>query len=93
MTALRHLLLACLLFAAQLVAGVHAVEHTLGEADGLPPHTCPLCLEAHDLGAALPALPPVLFSPPTVGEVVVHAPVLAGVVDLPLPRQGAPPFA
>lgn len=93
MTVLRPLLFACLLFAAQLVAGVHAVEHTLGDADGLTPHTCPLCLEAHDLGAALPAMPPALFAPPTVGEVLVHVPRFAGLVDLPLPRQGAPPFA
>ena len=42
---------------------------------------------------ALPALPLVLLTPPTLGEVLVHAPRFAGVIDLPLPRQGAPPVA
>ena len=60
---LRRLLLVFVLLFAQLAAGAHAVEHAAGNDDGLPTHACQLCLAAHDLGAALPALaalPPVL---------------------------------
>jgi hypothetical protein len=60
---LRRLLLVVVLFFAQLATGAHAVEHAASNDDGLPTHVCPLCLAAHDLGAALPslvALPPVL---------------------------------
>ena len=63
MNPLRQLLLAAVLFFAQLAAGAHAVEHVAGHDDGLPTHACQLCLAAHDLGAALPSLavlPPVL---------------------------------
>jgi hypothetical protein len=60
---LRRLLLVVVLFFAQLAAGAHAVEHAAGNDGALPTHACQLCLVAHDLGAALPALatlPPVL---------------------------------
>lgn len=60
---LRRLLLVVVLFFAQLAAGAHAVEHAAGNDGALPTHACQLCLAAHDLGAALPALaalPPVL---------------------------------
>ncbi|MBT9521813.1 MAG: hypothetical protein IV101_13080 [Dechloromonas sp.] len=60
---LRHLLLVVVLLFAQLAAGAHAVEHAAINDDGLPTHACQLCLAAHDLGTALPALaalPPVL---------------------------------
>jgi hypothetical protein len=63
MLQLRHLLLVAVLVFAQFAAGVHAVEHTLANEDGLPTHACQLCLAAHDLGAALPSLavlPPVV---------------------------------
>ena len=61
MNPLRHLLLVAVLLFAQLAAGAHAVGHTEGK-DGLPTHACELCVAAHDLGSALPALaavPPV----------------------------------
>ena len=67
MNPLRHLLLVVVLLCAQLAAGAHAVGHAAGDETGLPTHACELCLVAHDLGAALPALalaplvvPPVL---------------------------------
>jgi hypothetical protein len=62
MLPLRHLLFVAVLFFAQLAAGAHAVEHAATNENGLPTHTCQLCLAAHDLGTALPslvALPPV----------------------------------
>jgi hypothetical protein len=61
---LRHLLLVAVLLFAQLAAGAHAVGHAADNEPGLPTHTCELCLAAHDLGAALPALaylPPVVL--------------------------------
>ena len=58
-TILSLLLVLFLLFAQLAVAG-HAVEHALGEREGLPPHVCELCLAAHDLGAGLPSLAIVL---------------------------------
>ncbi len=63
MNPLRHLLLVAVLFFAQLAAGAHAVGHAADNEGGLPPHTCELCMAAHDLGAGLPslaALPPVI---------------------------------
>lgn len=92
MIAWRPLLLALCLFAAQLAAGMHALEHAASK-EPLPNHVCELCLAGHDLGsgltAALPALP------------VASSPVLAAVVQkhgrasLPPPpaSQRAPPFA
>ena len=65
MNPLRHLLLVAVLCFAQLAAGAHAVGHAADNEGGLPAHTCELCLAAHDLGAALPALavlPPVVVS-------------------------------
>jgi len=90
---LRHLFLVLLLCAGQWLAAAHAVEHGLsGKAEpGL--HTCQLCLAGHDLGAALPSLPPTLpaagvEAPPTV-------PVAAGRSDFPppSPAQRDPPSA
>lgn len=63
MSSLRHFLLVVTLVFAQLLAGVHAVEHAAGNDGALPTHACQLCLAAHDLGTALPslvALPPVV---------------------------------
>jgi hypothetical protein len=62
---LRHLVLVAVLLFAQLAAGAHAVEHAADNGRGLPTHTCELCLAAHDLGAALPALatlPPIIVA-------------------------------
>ena len=56
MNSLRHLLLVAVLLFAQLAAGVHAVGHAADNEPGLPTHACELCLAAHDLGSALPAL-------------------------------------
>lgn len=93
MLSLRHLLLAVLLFAAQWAANLHAMEHALGEAEGMPPHACEWCLAAHDLGDALPGVAtplaaPAVFAPPL-------PPVLFGRTALRPPevRQGAPPAA
>jgi len=61
---LRHLLLVVALVLGQLLTGVHAVEHAASREEGLPTHTCQLCLAAHDLSAALPSvasLPPVVL--------------------------------
>jgi hypothetical protein len=53
---LRRLLLVAVLLFAQLAAGAHAVGHAEDNESGLPGHVCELCLAAHDLGTALPAL-------------------------------------
>lgn len=52
----RQWLLVLLLVLGQWLAGAHAVEHAAGKDDALPTHVCQLCLAAHDLGAALPAV-------------------------------------
>ena len=62
MNPLRRLLLVAVLVLAQLVAGAHAVSHAEDNESGLPGHVCELCLAAHDLGTALPAL--VALPPP-----------------------------
>ena len=89
----HRLFLVLVLFFAQLAAGAHAVEHAGNRDDGLPTHTCELCLAGHSLGAALPsvAVLPLLSLAPSVPE----APPLAGRTCLPPPaaRQGAPPHA
>ena len=56
----RHLFLVLILVFAQLAAGAHAIGHSLDQGDGLAPHSCELCLAAHDLGAAAVACPPAL---------------------------------
>jgi len=89
MTALRHLLLAFLLFVAQLATGVHAVEHTLEGT--VPAHACLLCLEAHDLGAGLPSLPPAIPPVALVSETLVAPAPAFSALTTPQPRQGAPP--
>ncbi|WP_371323669.1 hypothetical protein VX159_14920 [Dechloromonas sp. ZY10] len=53
---MRHLLLVIVLVFAQLAVGVHAVGHAAGDDEAVPTHACELCLQAHDLGAALPTL-------------------------------------
>ncbi len=91
MTSLRHLLLALVLGLAQLLASAHAVDHALGNEEGLPNHHCPLCLTAHDLGAGAPAAVPL---PPVVKPAPVRAEVKAAVwPDIRPPRacQRAPP--
>ncbi len=91
MIKLRQILLVAALLFAQLVAGVHAVEHVAGKEGGLPTHKCELCLVAQDLGAGLPSiatLPVVaqahslLESIPVDGRSAFPAPQV---------RQGAPP--
>ncbi|WP_153146639.1 hypothetical protein [Dechloromonas sp. H13] len=70
MNPLRHLLLVAVLLFAQLAAGAHAVTHAADDDSGLPTHVCELCLAAHDLGAALPALalPPPVVAPQLLTE-------------------------
>jgi len=92
MTLLRHFLLVALFVLAQLGANAHALEHTL-EKGGVPPHACSLCLEAHDLGAALPSLPPVLPPPPATGWFVLPGTLEPTHLRTFAPRQGAPPTA
>ena len=64
MNSLRHLLLVVVLVFAQWAAAMHSVEHAMVDQDA-PPHTCALCLVAHDLTAALPsaALIPLPLAP------------------------------
>ena len=67
----RHLLVALVLVVAQWVATAHAVDHALGNEQGLPNHLCQLCLTAHDLGAAAPVS---LVVPPVVAPAFVPLP-------------------
>ena len=71
MNPLRQLLLVAVLLFAQLAAGAHAVGHAADNDGGLPAHACELCLTAHDLGAALPAL--ALLPPVAVPQLVPDA--------------------
>ena len=71
MNPLRRLLLVAVLVFAQLAAGAHAVGHAADNDSGLPGHVCELCLAAHDLGTALPAL--VALPPPAVPGFVREA--------------------
>ena len=90
---MRHLLVALFLCLAQIGANAHAIEHALGEAQGVPAHQCEQCLSAHDLGAALPslaALPPV---PPTTFFFIDEAVAPGFHLLPPQARQGAPPHA
>jgi hypothetical protein len=91
--AIRQILLVAVIAFAQWVAAAHAVEHAAGEGQGLPTHTCELCLAAHDLGAALPAatVPPVLPAPemPPLAAVATGRPALPA----PAPVQRGPPAA
>ena len=76
MNPLRQLLLVAVLLFAQLAAGAHAVTHAVDNDSGLPTHACELCLTAHDLGAALPALallPPVVVPQPVPDALRAHA--------------------
>lgn len=89
---LRRLLLVFVLLFAQLAAGVHAVEHAAGNEDGLPSHVCQLCLAAHDLGAALPALaalPPVLAVQLVPESFTAHG---RNAFPAPVPTQQGPPI-
>jgi hypothetical protein len=90
---LRHLLLVAVIAFAQWVATAHAVEHAAGDGQGLPSHTCELCLAAHDLGAALPSVValPALPAPvvPPRAAVATGRPVLPA----PSPVQRGPPVA
>jgi hypothetical protein len=89
----RHLLLVMALVFAQLVAGVHAVEHGLGKEGAPSLHTCQLCLSAHDLGSALPGT----AAPPPVVETLLTPETVSFTARsyLPPPRtsQRAPPSA
>jgi len=69
----RHLFLVLILVFAQLAAGAHAIGHSLDQGDGLAPHTCELCLAAHDLGAAAVACPPPLPTAAAAGDPVARA--------------------
>ncbi len=93
MTALQRLLLAFVVFFAQLAAGMHAVEHAGGKEGALPAHTCELCLAAHDLGAALPSLAAVPLAAPPQGAPAAAPAIGRAFLPAPAPRQGAPPFA
>ena len=89
---LRALLFAVVLFAAQLAAGLHGLEHE--RRDGaLPDHVCELCLAAQALGAGLPASLPVL--PLADCSLPLVPTPLSGRTSLPPPpaAQGAPPLA
>ncbi len=91
MIKLRQILLVAALLFAQLVAGVHAVEHVAGKEKGLPTHVCELCLAAHDLGAGLPAhaaLPPVERAKLPLENTLASG---RSAFPPPLARQGAPP--
>ncbi len=91
MNPLRRLLLVVALFVAQMAAGAHAVEHVANDGDGLPTHLCQLCLTAHDLGSALPALAAV--PPVSAGQLRPEALTVndRGALPPPAARQGAPP--
>ncbi len=93
MNSLRHLLLVAVLLFAQLAAGAHAIEHVAGNEGGLLPHTCELCLAAHDLGSALPSV--VALLPVTASHQVPKSLTSVGRNAFPAPRasQRAPPFA
>lgn len=90
---LSHFLLSVLLLCAQAFAAAHAVEHTLEEGRGLPPHVCELCLAGHDLGAGLtgkaatPVAIAATYLPPSY--------TCSGRAALPAPqaRQQSPPSA
>jgi len=82
-----------LLCAGQWLAAAHALEHGREGKPEHGAHTCQLCLAAHDLGAALPSLPPAL---PAAGvDALSDQPVLAGRSDFPAPSpaQRGPPSA
>ncbi len=92
MIKLRQILLVAVLLFAQLVAGVHAVEHVAGKEGGLPTHTCELCLAAHDLGAGLQGyatLPVVAQARPPLESIPVDG---RSAFPAPQARQGAPPI-
>jgi hypothetical protein len=88
---LRQILLVAALLFAQLLAGVHAVEHVAGKEGGLPTHICELCLAAHDLGAGLPGyatLPVAAQAHPPLESISVDG---RSAFPVPQARQGAPP--
>ena len=91
MNPLRHLLLVAVLLLAQLAAGTHAVGHAVDKESSLPAHTCELCLTAHDLGAALPALAP---QPPVAPLLLVpealHAHARSAIPAPAAPQRGPP---
>ena len=91
MTTLRSLLLVVVLFFAQWAAGVHALEHALGEREGVPTHACELCLAAHDLGSALPSM--VAMLPVQVASAIPENLTTASRASFPAPlaSQRAPP--
>lgn len=93
MNPLRHLLLVVVLFVAQLAAGAHAIEHAASKEGPLPNHVCELCLAAHDLGSALPAMAAAL--PPALPQAApdIEFPTPRAALPPPLARQGAPPRA
>lgn len=90
---LSHLLLAFLLFCAQIFAAAHAVEHALEGGKGLPQHACELCLVSHDLGAGLSGK--IAALPPVAAVFIPHDYVCVdrGALPTPQPRQQSPPFA
>jgi hypothetical protein len=88
---LRQLLLVAALLFAQLAAGAHAVTHAVENDSGLPTHACELCLTAHDLGAALPALvsqPPV--APLLLVPEALHAHARSAFPAPAAPQRGPP---
>ena len=93
MNSLRHLLLVLALVFAQLAVGVHAVGHAAGDDEAVPTHACELCLQAHDLGAALPAL--ALLPLPVLLAEAAACPIRQGRLALPPPPAGqrGPPLS
>ncbi|MGE5769915.1 MAG: hypothetical protein ACM32G_06440 [Betaproteobacteria bacterium] len=91
MNPLRQILLVFVVVIAQWVSAAHAVEHAV-EVDGtVAAHTCPLCLTAQDLGAALPSLAQQssAITPRLVPEsLAAHA---RAALPPPLPSQRGPP--
>jgi hypothetical protein len=91
---IRRLVLVAFMFAAQLVAGIHALEHFKGESDGhLPGQTCSVCLISHELTAALTTN--VMPLPVSHASFALASVVLTGRDSLPAtsPRQRGPPKA
>lgn len=89
---LRRLILVLVLLAAQMAAGVHALEHIVEQADGHPPgQTCSVCLAAHDLTTTLTGDNP----PPPVPTATHALPAFALAASItapaPLARQRGPP--
>ena len=93
MNSLRHLLLVAVFLFAQLAAGAHALGHAADKENGLPAHTCELCLAAHDLGSALPSV--VTLAPVVIAQLIPESLDSFGRQTFPAPiaSQRAPPQA